>query len=96
MDIKLGIKRFGGSLQIADEVTYTTDSLGHVTGEFKKHGIHGDVTGNIELVAKVEDNYKYGNLRVEKSEPWGTKFIADKDFFHRALWGRIFTHRFGW
>ena len=90
VDIKLGICRLGGSLQIGDDAAYTTDSLGHVTGEFKKLGIPGDVKGNIVLVAKVEDNDQYGNLRVEKSEPWGTKFIAEKDFFHRALWASRF------
>ena len=90
VDIKIGIKRLGGDLSIGDEQSYTTDSLGRVKGEFKKTGIPGDEAGNIVLVAKVEDNDQYGNLRIEKSEPWGIKFVANKDFFQRALWASRF------
>jgi len=90
VDIKLGIKRLGADLQIGDEQTYTTDSLGTIRGEFKKIGMPGDKAGNIILVAKVDDNDQYGNLRVERSEPWGVKFVADEDFFHRALWASRF------
>lgn len=90
VDIKLGIKRLGGDLLINDDQSYTTDSLGHVKGEFKRMGMPGDEKGNIMLVAKVEDNDQYGNLRIERSEPWGVKFIEDNDFFHRALWASRF------
>ena len=90
VEIKLGIERLGGDLPIGDDQSYTTDSLGRVKGEFKRPGLPGDETGNIVLAAKVEDNDQYGNLRVEKTEPWGIKFIANKDFFHRALWASRF------
>ncbi len=91
VDIKLGIKRLGGDLQIGEEQSYTTDSTGKVKGEFKKIGIPGNETGNIVLVAKVEDNDQYGNLRIEKSVPWGAKFVANKDFFQKtALWASRF------
>jgi hypothetical protein len=90
VEVKIGIKRLGGDLQIGEEQTYTTDSLGHVKGEFKKIGMPGDEAGNIILVAKVEDNDQFGNLRIEKSIPWGKKFVSNKDFFHRALWGSQF------
>lgn len=94
VEIKLGIKRLGGDLQIGEEQSYTTDSLGQVKGEFKKLGMPGNKTGSIVLVAKVEDNDQYGNLRIEKSEPWGVKFIANNDFFQRALWGSQFHSPF--
>ncbi len=90
VDIKIGIKRLGGDLQIGEEQSYTTDSLGKVKGEFKKAGLPGDGAGNIVLVAKVEDNDQYGSLRIEKSAPWGVKFVPNNDFFHRALWGSQF------
>ena len=90
IEIKLGIKRLGGDLPINDDQSYTTDSLGQVKGEFKKTGIPGDEVGNIVLVAKVEDNDQYGNLRIGRSEPWGIKVVAEKDFFHRALWASRF------
>jgi hypothetical protein len=94
VDVKMGIKRMGGDLQIGDEQSYTTDSLGRVKGEFKKIGMPGDKAGNIILVAKVEDNDQYGNLRIEKSAPWGVKFVAKTDFFQRALWGSQFHSPF--
>jgi len=90
VEVKLGIRRLAGDLQIGDEQSYTTDSLGKVKGEFKKLGMPGDKTGNIFLVAKVEDNDTYGNLRIERAEPWGAKFVASNDFFTRALWGSRF------
>jgi len=94
VEVKIGIKRLGGDLQIGDDQSYTTDSLGMVKGEFKKTGMPGDKSGNIILVAKVEDNDTYGNLRIEKSEPWGVKFVANADFFQRALWGSQFHSPF--
>ncbi len=94
VEIKMGIKRLGGELQIGEEQSYTTDSLGKVKGEFKKLGMPGDKTGNIILVAKVEDNDAYGSLRIEKTVPWGVKFTANDDFFTRALWGSQFHSPF--
>ncbi len=90
VDIKLAIKRTGGDLQIGDDQSYTTDSLGQAKGEFKKLKMPGDAAGNIVLVAKVEDNDQYGNLRVEKAIPWGDKFVPTTDFYHRALWASRF------
>ncbi len=94
VDVKLGIKRLGGDLQIGEEQSYTTDSLGQVKGEFKKLGMPGDAAGNLVLVAKVEDNDQYGNLRIEKSIPWGVKFVAGYDFGKRALWASRFHSPF--
>jgi hypothetical protein len=90
VEIKIGIKRLGADLSIGDEQSYTTDSMGSVKGEFKKTGMPGDEKGNIILVAKVEDNDQYGNLRIEKTIPWGVKFVANRDFFRRALWASQF------
>lgn len=90
VEMKLGVKRLGGDLQIGEEQSYTTDSLGQIKGEFKKLGLPGDAKGNIMLVAKVEDNDQYGNLRIEKSIPWGKAFVPETDFFHRALWASRF------
>lgn len=90
LEMKLGIKRFGADLQIGDEQTYTTDSLGQIKGEFKKLLMPGDEHGNIVLAARVDDNDQYGNVRVERTVPWGTKFKTDNSFFRRALWGTRF------
>jgi hypothetical protein len=85
VDIKIAVKRMGGTLTIGDEATYTTDSSGTVTAEFKRDSIPGDANGNIVLIATVEDNDKYGNLSVEKTAKWGAPFTYHSTFNERSL-----------
>jgi len=85
VDIKIAVKRMGGTLTIGDEATYTTDSSGKVTAEFKRDSIPGDANGNIVLIATVEDNDKYGNLSVEKTAKWGAPFTYHSTFNERSL-----------
>jgi hypothetical protein len=96
VEMKVGVSRSAGSiLSAGDEATYTTDSTGTVTAEFKKVLLPGDEKGNIVLVAKVEDNDKYGNLVVEKSVPWGVAEKTDNSFFdQRTLWSTRFRTPF--
>ena len=87
IEMKVGVNRMGGILSAGDEETYTADSTGTATAEFKKDSLPGDQKGNIVLVAKVEDNDTYGNLLVEKTVPWGIAFTPEKNFFdQRTLW----------
>lgn len=87
IEMKVGVNRMGGILNAGDEDTYTSDSTGTATVEFKKDSLPGDQKGNIVLVAKVEDNDPYGNLLVEKTVPWGVAFTPEKNFFdQRTLW----------
>src|SRR6185436_20615217 len=88
VEMKVGVARSGGSiLSAGDEETYTTDSTGIVTAEFKRDSLPGDQKGNIILAAKVEDNDQYGNLLVEKAVPWGVALKPEKNFFdQRTLW----------
>ena len=87
VELKLGIRRLGGSLPISDEETYTTDSTGKLVAEFKRVGMPGDEKGNIILQAKVEDNSELGNLVSEKMLTWGIKPIQGKnEFTERSLW----------
>ena len=87
VELKIGIARLGGILSAGEEATYTTDSTGTVTVEFKRDSLPGDLKGNYNLVAKVEDNDQFGNLLVEKTVPWGTKLKPDNSFFNlRTLW----------
>ena len=87
VEMKAGISRMGGILSAGDEATYTTDSSGSVTVEFKKDSLPGDEKGNIVLAAKVEENDQYGNLLIEKKVPWGVSFKPDNSFFNqRTLW----------
>jgi hypothetical protein len=87
VEMKVGISRMGGILSAGDDPTYTTDSSGSVTVEFKKDSLPGDEKGNIVLAAKVEENDIYGNLSLEKTVPWGVAFKPDNNFFNqRTLW----------
>jgi len=91
IEMKVGIDRLGGILSAGDEATYTTDSTGSVTVDFKKDSIPGDANGNIKLVAQIEDNDLYGNILIEKKVPWGISLKPDKNFFaQRTLWSTRF------
>ena len=85
VDVILAVRRTGGDLLINETPTFTTDSTGKASGEFKRDSIPGDARGNITLVAKVVDNDTYGNLVVEKTVPWGSKFVYVSTFDKRTL-----------
>lgn len=88
VEMKIGVVRMDKSiLSAGEEATYTTDSTGMVTVEFKRDSLPGDLKGNIVLAASVEDNDELGNLIIEKPVHWGIAVKEDKSFFgHRALW----------
>jgi hypothetical protein len=87
VEMKVGVARSASILSAGDAETYTTDSTGTATVEFKKDNLPGDQQGNFVLVAKVEDNDQYGNLLVEKTVPWGVVTKQDNNFFdQRTLW----------
>jgi hypothetical protein len=87
-DVKIAVKRMDGDLNVSETPTYTTDSLGMVSADFKRDGLPGDVKGNLILIAKVEDNDSYGNLSSEKSVKWGSDFTYVSDFDNRSLFAR--------
>ena len=86
VELKIAVKRSLGNLPIGDEETYTTDSTGSVTAEFKRDSLSGDNKGNFILVARTEDNENFGNLFAEKSVNWGRPPVFDDSFNHRSLW----------
>lgn len=86
VEVKIGVERLGGNLKIGDDETYTTDSLGQVTGEFKLDSLPAiDAKGNVVLIAKVEDNDQFGNLSIDKTVPWGKYYYHVNTFGHRSL-----------
>ena len=91
IDMKLSVKRMDGNLSVGDKDTYTSDSTGLSSAEFKRDSIPGDGKGNIIVVAEVDDNDTYGNLIAEKSANWGRPFAAPTNFFdQRTLWSTRF------
>jgi hypothetical protein len=86
VEVKIAVKRLGGDLKIGDEETYTTDSLGSIAADFKLDSLPGDAKGNLTLVARVEDDDKYGSLSFEKVVPWGIRVLPATHFGERALW----------
>jgi len=87
VELKISVKRSIGSLPIGDEETYTTDSTGSVTAEFKRESLLGDSKGNFILVARTEDNETLGNIFAEKNVTWGIAPTIDNSFNNRYLWG---------
>ena len=87
VDVKIGVTRLGGILAAGEEEFYTTDEEGHVTATFNKNSLPGDDKENITLIAWVEDNDQFGNIKIEKIVPWGIAHKADNTFFNqRTLW----------
>ncbi|HVZ96219.1 MAG TPA: hypothetical protein VG847_05045 [Chitinophagaceae bacterium] len=91
IDMKLSVKRMDGNLSVGDKDTYTSDSTGLSSAEFKRDSIPGDAKGAIILAAEVDDNDTYGNLIAEKTVNWGRAFAPPTNFFdQRALWSTRF------
>lgn len=86
VELKIAVKRLLGNLPIGDEETYTTDSTGSVTAEFKRDSLLGDAKGNFILLARTEDNENFGNIFAEKNVNWGVAPVKDDSFNHRSLW----------
>ena len=86
VELKIAVRRLGGDLPVNETPTFTTDSTGKASADFKRDSIPGDSKGNIILVAKIEDNDQYGNLSVETTVPWGAKFQYVSTFNQREAY----------
>lgn len=87
VDVKIGVKRQGADLPVNETTSFTTDSTGTTSADFKRDSIPGDAKGNITLVARIDDNDTYGNLLIEKTVPWGARFVPVSTFNQRSLFG---------
>jgi len=86
VEMKLGIKRLLSNLSVGDAETYTSDSSGTASAEFKRDSLPGDEKGGLMLIAKVEDNDSYGNLEAQMPAAWGKPVKSESHFWHRTLW----------
>ena len=77
-----------GDLNVSETPTYTTDSLGMITAEFKRDSLPGDSKGNLTLIAKLEESDLYGTLTAEKVVPWGVVIKHESAFNVRSLFAR--------
>jgi len=85
VELKIAVRRLDADLSVNETASFTTDSTGQASADFKRDSIPGDIKGNIVLVAKIEDNDQYGNLLIEQTVPWGSKFVAVNNFDRRTL-----------
>ncbi|MDP9078095.1 MAG: hypothetical protein M3O71_11760 [Bacteroidota bacterium] len=85
VELKIAVKRLTGDLPVNETPTFTTDSTGNVSADFKRDSIPGGKSGSIVLIAKIEDNDQYGNISVEKAVNWGAKFTPVNTFNKRTL-----------
>ena len=91
IEMKLGIKRMLGNLSVGDKETYTSDSTGVASAEFKRDSMPGDKNGNLILVAEVEDNDTYGNSGKKNQFPGEYAVKSAQNFFdQRTLWSTRF------
>jgi hypothetical protein len=77
------VPRMISLLKIAE---ITLDSLGTGTAEFPKD-IIGDAFGNLTVIAQIEENDVYGNIRAEAKNNWGLpKHLLSPERPTRELW----------
>jgi len=88
VEMVLAVKRLDGNLNISETATYTSDSAGAISGEFKRDSLPGDQKGNLILVANIIDNDVYGNIEAETIVPWGKPLVYTTNYNHRSLFAR--------
>jgi len=84
VDVHFYIYRSFGLLPIEGD-NLTTDDNGEVIVDFP-NDIPGDKSGNVTVIAKVEDNDELGNLEAEKVVRWGVPVNSEQNVQTRALW----------
>jgi len=79
------VQRMLSLLKISEE---TTDDNGMIRFEFPRD-LPGEADGGIVVIAKLEDNEKFGNIEVKDSKEWGIPVDHSIIEAHRALWTQI-------
>jgi hypothetical protein len=76
------VKRLFSALKIGEG---TTDASGEATVEIPNN-LPGDVTGNLTLLVKLDENETYGNLEASVVQKWGVPVSNKIEEQPRALW----------
>lgn len=84
-EVKFYVLRMFGLMPAAEDNAVKTDEKGEASMAYPKN-IPGNSTGLITVVARMEDNDRFGNVEIKANVTWGTLLGAEKDPFPRALW----------
>jgi len=86
MDIIVGVQKMLSMLKIAE---ISLDSTGTGTAEFPRD-IIGDSLGNLTVIASLEENDVFGNIKATATNNWGLpKHLISPDRPSRELWTPI-------
>ena len=83
IDIHFYVKKSFGLLPLEGDFT-TTDENGEASVDFPTD-LPGDLSGNVIVIAKVEDDEKLGNLETMKTVNWGIPVKAEPKVAVRSL-----------
>jgi hypothetical protein len=84
VDVHFYVKKSFGLLPLEGD-NVTTDENGEATVDFPTD-LPGDVSGNVIVIARVEDDEKLGNVEAMKTVNWGIPVKAEQPKPTRALW----------
>jgi len=84
VEVHFYIKKSFGLLPLEGDFT-TTDENGESSVDFPTD-IPGDKSGDVTVIAKVEDNDELGNLETIKTVKWGVPVNTEQSVPTRALW----------
>lgn len=85
VEVKFYVQRLFGFVPASEENAISTNENGEASFAYPK-GIPGDTAGAITVVARIEDNEKFGSVENNAVTLWGTILEVEKDPFPRALW----------
>ena len=85
VEITFYVQRLFGTMPATDDSKVTTDKNGEAEFNLPKD-ITGDTSGNLTIVAKIEENAQFGNVETIVGAPWAIALIPEKNPFPRALW----------
>jgi hypothetical protein len=83
--VKFYVQRLFGIMPVSEDNAITTNEKGEASFAFPKN-IRGDTEGVINLVVRIEDDEKLGNVENKATESWGISLAVNKNPFPRALW----------
>jgi hypothetical protein len=83
--VKVYVPRMFSLLPIGE---LTLDDSGTSSIEFPSD-LPGDKEGNLVVIAKIEENEKFGNIEKKETVKWGLPTDYSVPVTHRALWTKI-------